>query len=452
VNVHVPVKADATQPLPDYSGTPVRADYIPASDYVSPQFARREEERLWPRVWQMACREEEIPKVGDYYTYDIVDDSIIVVRTAPDEIKAYHNVCMHRGRRLTKGCGHTVKLHCKFHGWQWNLDGKNITAIDRDDWGACLKDEDIALATVKVGRWGGFVYINMDPDCEPLEEALYPANTILDPFDLGSMRYKWRKGIIFPCNWKVAIEAFDEAYHVQETHRQLLEWMDDITVSFAHGRHGMFAYWTAKPLGMRSDRLGGGPEDGDLRPGIAAYMQELKDTLNSGASDAMVAAGQRLMQELPPGTPQAEVLAKFGEYVFEYLQRENATPPTVAPEQVHAAGTDWHVFPNQVMLSGPTGILGYRVRPNGHDQDSCIWEAYSLHRYPNGESPKVDLEWSDDPADEKFWGLILCQDYQNMGEVQRGLKSRGFRGARPNPVQEVPVSNFHRALHEFLGE
>ena len=83
---------------------------IPAQNYVSEDFAKREAEHLWKKVWQMACREDEIPKVGDYYTYDIVDQSIIVIRTAPDEIKAFHNACPHRGRTLTEGCGHAARL------------------------------------------------------------------------------------------------------------------------------------------------------------------------------------------------------------------------------------------------------------------------------------------------------------------------------------------------------
>jgi hypothetical protein len=104
------------------------------------------------------------------------------------------------------------------------------------------------------------------------------------------------------------------------------------------------------------------------------------------------------------------------------------------------------------MLQGPTGLLGYRARPNGMDPDSCIWDVYSLQRYAPDAEPAVEVEWSQDHADESFWGKILTQDYQNMGEVQRGMKSRGFAGARPNPKQEVAVANFHQSLSEFMGD
>ncbi|MBV9840991.1 MAG: aromatic ring-hydroxylating dioxygenase subunit alpha [Sphingomonadaceae bacterium] len=157
----------------------------------------------------MACREEEIPKVGDYYTYDIVDQSVIVIRVAPDEIKAYHNVCPHRGRTITEGCGHAARLMCRFHGWSWELNGKNNRVVDRDEWPAATLDGVLDLVPVKVDRWGGWVYINLDPDSISLEEHLEPAKAYLDPYDLGGLRYHWRKSAIIDCNWKVALEAFN---------------------------------------------------------------------------------------------------------------------------------------------------------------------------------------------------------------------------------------------------
>jgi phenylpropionate dioxygenase-like ring-hydroxylating dioxygenase large terminal subunit len=434
------------------SDAPVRPDYVPVDDYISRDFLDLEARYLWPRTWQMACREEEIPGIGDYYTYDILDDSITVVRSGRDEIRAYHNVCPHRGRRLTGGCGHTARLHCRYHGWQWNLNGDNVVVVDRDDWGGALSDDDVALRPVKVGRWGGWVYINMDPEAESLEDALSPAKAILDPYDLGGLRYHWRKSTILPCNWKVALEAFNEGYHVQTTHRQMLEYMDDVTVSFAHGRHAMFAYWEALPPGSRSRRLTGGEGTEDIRPGLLAYTEDMAKTLNAGSSVQTVHAARRVMQEVPPGTPPLGVLQKFGEFIYEHSTSQGAQFPPITPEQMRAGGIDWHLFPNQIMLQGPTGLLGYRARPNGRDPDSCIWDVYSMQRYAPGAEPKVAVEFNADITDEAFWGRILIQDYQNMEDVQRGMRSRAFRAARPNPKQEVGVSNFHRALHDFIAQ
>lgn len=430
----------------------VAGGIVPAENYISAEFLREEAELLWPRVWQMACREEEIPKVGDFYTYDILDQSIIVVRAEENLIKAYYNVCPHRGRTLTEGCGHTARLFCKYHGWQWKLTGENSRVVDRHEWGEDLKDEDIALREVKVGQWGGWVYINMDPDCASLEEHLAPAKMFLDPYDLGGMRYHWRKSTILPCNWKVALEAFNEGYHVQTTHNQMLRYMDDLTRSFAHGRHAHFGYWEALPPGSRSRRLTEGAPTEDIRPGLLDYMEDMAATLNAGSSVQTVHAARRVMQEVPPGTPAMEVLQKFGQFIYEYCTSQGGEFPPISPEEMYKAGIDWHLFPNQIMLQGPTGLLGYRARPNGMDPDSCIWDVYSLQRYAPGTAPKVEQEWSMDLEDVDFWGKILTQDYQNMGAVQKGMKSRGFTGARPNPLQEVAISNFHKSLVEFIDE
>ena len=99
--------------------------------YLSREYAAAEAERLWPRVWQHVGRVEEIPNAGDYFTYDIVDDSILVVRSDDGVIKAYHNVCSHRGRQLVdvpegshSAQGRRKLFVCGYHGWRYDLDGK----------------------------------------------------------------------------------------------------------------------------------------------------------------------------------------------------------------------------------------------------------------------------------------------------------------------------------------
>jgi hypothetical protein len=103
-----------------------------------------------------------------------------------------------------------------------------------------------------------------------------------------------------------------------------------------------------------------------------------------------------------------------------------------------------------VFLQSPTNLLGYRARPDGDDPDRCIFEAYALERYPEGtEIPKIEIEYADNWRDID-WGLILAQDFQNMEEVQRGMKVRGFKAVRPNPIQEFAVINFHAMLNRFI--
>ena len=427
---------------------PVTADRIPADAYVSPDYVRLEKEHLWPRVWQMACREEEIPRPGDFYTYDIADESISVVRKQDGTIAAYHNVCPHRGRRLTSGCGRMGRFHCKYHGWQWNLEGEATEVVDRQDWGTALQDADVRLQPVKVDTWSGWVWLNMDPASEGLAEFLGESKALLDPYEIGEMRYVWRKRIVMPCNWKTAQEAFMEGYHVQTTHRQLLAYQDDYTYSKAYGKHAMFGYAPTALFGLPSPRIS--DQSGDMRKGLYEFNKEIWNTLKATTTDEMMAAGERLM-ELPEDADPFAVFTAFAQFHREEVEKHGRPFPPITGEQLMAAGTDWNIFPNMVFLQQPTNVLAYRSRPYGDDPDRCIFEIYVLQRFAPGTEPKVEVEDGGDDWRKVDWGLILEQDFQNMEELQKGMKSRAFKVARPNPVQEVEISNFHRTYHAFLA-
>ncbi|MGO9512694.1 MAG: aromatic ring-hydroxylating oxygenase subunit alpha [Steroidobacteraceae bacterium] len=446
------------KPLAVNRPTTVRPDFVPKDAYISPEFARLEAQRIWPKVWQVACRLEEIPAIGDFVTYDILDESIIVVRTSATEIKAFFNVCQHRGRRLTAGCGHANNFMCRYHGWTWRLDGTLAKVLDHGDWQGCpdMQNEDLRLADVQVDTWGGFVFVNMDPHCEPLAEFLAPMPEYIDCFEFETLRYRWYKSIRLPCNWKVALEAFNEGYHVAATHPQLLNIAgDDVTRSFAMGKHAMFAYPTAtRPLGAPSPRTGK-PMPEDLRPGLVAFYQEMEDTLKAIFTARDNEAVRRVLSEVPAGTPPMDVFLKGMEFQKEAAIACGAGWPDLTLEQFGRAGTDWHVFPNLVFLMWPDGVLAYRARPELNDPDHCIYDIWSLVRYAPGAEPPLKREFYYGPNDwqenvvENF-GLILSQDFQNMGEVQRGMKSRGFRGSRTNPLQESSVSNFHKTVHGYV--
>ena len=165
----------------------------------------------------------------------------------------------------------------------------------------------------------------------------------------------------------------------------------------------------------------------------------------------MVDAVDRLVAEVPREAEPLEVLTKLAQFTMEDLAAKGIQGPILTPEQLAEIGSDWHIFPNHIMISSPNACLAYRSRPNGHDPDSAIWDVYSLLRFAPGQEPRVEQEWCNDLSDEKAWPKILRQDFANMASIQQGMKSRGFRGARTNPKQEVPVSHLHRTLREFMG-
>ncbi|NKI15983.1 Rieske 2Fe-2S domain-containing protein [Spongiibacter sp. KMU-166] len=433
---------------------PVREDFVPKDVYLSEKFARLEKEYLWPKVWQVVCREEEIPRVGDYVTYEVLDESFVIVRTDAETIKAYHNVCQHRGRRLVEGCGRKARLRCRFHGWTWNLDGSLAEVLDRSDWDGCedMSDADLALKEPLIDFWQGFVFINMDSNAEPLEKYLDPVPSYCDGFEFSKMRFHWSKSVRLPCNWKVALEAFNEGYHVAATHPQLLDTVgDDRTVSFAFNKHGMFGYFEGtRPLGTPSPRTGK-PVPDDIRPGLIQYIDQIDKTLNAIITHRDAAASRRLMTDASADDDPMELLGKLAGFMQEAAVADGAGWPDMSFEDVYKAGTDWHVFPNFVFLPYPDGALFYRSRPDGDNPDSCIYDIWALARFAPGAEPELKHEkfyGKDDWREQDNFGLILTQDFQNMHNVQRGMKSSGFSGARTNPKQEKVLSNFHKVLIE----
>ena len=161
-------------------------------------------------------------------------------------------------------------------------------------------------------------------------------------------------------------------------------------------------------------------------------------------------AANRLVDELPPGVTSeaAHVHVMIGA-MQEDAERGAAWPPVTA-EEYSRAGMDWHIFPNTILLPLANNCLGYRVRPNGDDPESCIFEIYELELYPSGDEPLVENLRNDDIFDKRFWGEFLLQDFQQMQGTHKGVKSASFSGPRLNPTQEQAISNFHRAYGEML--
>ncbi|WP_330254929.1 aromatic ring-hydroxylating dioxygenase subunit alpha [Nocardia sp. NBC_00565] len=438
----------ATEPL----STPLTID---VEAYISEEYARAERDKLWAKVWQQVGRVEEIPKVGDYLTYEILDDSFIIVRIAPDTIRAYYNVCAHRGRRLldtpagahdARGC--RKQFVCGFHGWRYNLEGQNTFVPEREDWPTGLTERNDGLNQVRVDTWGGWIWINMDPDCEPLRAYLEPAATLLDPFHLENMRYRWRRWLSFDCNWKVAFEAFMETYHVPYTHPEFMNFGDFLGWGRAQGKHSNIGY--DAPKGMEENqgklRIGSGP---DARLSTAQLQNFTWENANTNTTESMVAVANRLADELPEGTAPGDVLR----YWLDTCCREDAERgviwPTVDPETVAKSGTSWQIFPNFQIGHALNNMLCYRFRPYGYDPDKCIFEAAVFELFPPGEEPET--EWVYTPVGDPGWRTVLPQDFDNMAAVQQGMKSRGFSGPKPNPYRERTIVNLHHNLASYMG-
>lgn len=418
--------------------------------YYSREFAQRESELLWPKVWLIACREQEVEKVGDFVVFDIDRESIIVVRTSETEIKAFYNVCQHRGRKLKEGCGNTGKsIFCRFHGWRWNIDGSIAHVVNREDFDPSPSfDESVALKTVRHDTWAGWVWVSMDPNIKPLREYLAPVPEMIDPFDLENTRITWHKTLVFPCNWKTIVDAFNEAYHVEATHSQVLRFGHPKSASAAYGDHAHFYYPPPKGASPAAPIK----RFDDMRHQIRAREHERQELLHALISPYSLAAADRLITEAPADASTPEIMQHYRKFHREEMERAGAKwPDKLNDAHIAKAGVDWHMFPNQMVLPCIDGAQWYRARPNGDDPESCIYDIWWLERYAPGKEPPVTHEFFESP--EAFLGqnAFLEQDFSNLIAVQQGMHSRGFEGLRPNPVQEMAVINFHHAIERYLA-
>lgn len=165
------------------------ADRIPKQRYYDPEFYALEAEMLWPRVWQMACRLEEIPKPGDFVEYEILDQSVIVARVDNHTVRAYHNACRHRGVKLVEGNGNRRTFVCPFHGWCWGLDGHNTFVLRPEAFAEeNLSADDLRLVPVRCELWGGCAWINLDDDAPALRDWMEPFASVYDAWQVDSLR------------------------------------------------------------------------------------------------------------------------------------------------------------------------------------------------------------------------------------------------------------------------
>jgi len=441
------LKADRDTPpecLFERSTTDLGNGAITKDRYVSRAWHELEKTKLWKKVWQMACRENEIPDVGDQIAYDVADQSVIVVRVAPDEIRAYHNACRHRGTRLVEGCTSSRKIQCSFHAWTWNLDGSLERIPCRWDFPQ-VDDADYGLRDVQVGRWNGFVFVNLDPQAAPLEE--YLGEAIPRHFENWPRDHSWKAahvGKVLPCNWKVALEAFLEVYHVVRVHPNFLPYAGDCNAQYDFwGPHGRMLSCVGVPS----------PHFGDVDP---------QDIVNLALRDAVAnmfgeeVADGFTFPTLEDGQGPREVLAQFVR--LDTLGRTGVDLADKSDAEM-IDGIQYYVFPNLVPWGGYAFPITYRVRPNGDDHRSCVWEVMFTQPVPSDQPLPRDVPLRMTPSEEPWaeakelagLGPILDQDMVNLLKFQRGLESDGYDGPTYSDVQERNIRNLHLHLDRMLG-
>jgi len=197
----------------------LEAETLPPWCYTSRRFYDREVERVFKTSWNFIGREDELPKAGDYATYDLVGEPVLIVRDRAGTLRAFANSCRHRGTRLLDGTGNCRGIVCPYHGWAYGLNGNLLGAAGMEQTHGFDK-RDYGLHAIRLETWDGFVFINFSEDAVDLRAYLGDLPKTLESYSLSDMVCVRRREYDLGCNWKIYLENAMEDYHTPYVHRQ----------------------------------------------------------------------------------------------------------------------------------------------------------------------------------------------------------------------------------------
>jgi phenylpropionate dioxygenase-like ring-hydroxylating dioxygenase large terminal subunit len=438
---------------------------ISTGRYTDPGFARLEYDKLWSRVWQAAARLDEIPDISDYTTYDIGFQSVLIVRVDANTVKAYRNVCPHRGTSLSPGgCGHfkNDKIICPFHGWRWDTSGRNEFVLERQEFrGGKLTEADVALREIKSVVFAGFIFINFAADPEPFDDFIAPVRQMLEDLAISEMHNYWWKAIPVAANWKVAQEAFFEGYHVPATHPQLETAAaeviyngrpaSEIEFTHVHVFYDAYPHGHGRFYGKKSPMKGQTQARGDtdaLIEGMAARLNLLAEGMDAQVLPEDVAVVRSLKgKPIPEGS---NLGAEYVKALYARAAEQRRPMPKPTPENIGMWGGELFIFPNFMILPQAGNAMMYRSRPDGLDPDRCIFEIFSTKSYPAEVTPpRAVVQKVTDLEDPEQVLLIPRQDLGNIPRMQKGLHA-GIRQTWLAAEQEKMILNMHQEMDRYL--
>jgi nitrite reductase/ring-hydroxylating ferredoxin subunit len=436
------IQADASAPpasFLEYSYEFVGDQDIPYSSYTSVDFATAEFDKMWPKVWQMACREEHIPESGDYQVYDIGQLSAIVTRTEAGEIKAFFNACMHRGTGLKPpgSSGACNEFRCPFHGWRYSLEGE-LTEVP-EAWDFPHVDSDShRLRELKVDTWAGFVFINFDQNAGPLKQYLGVLPAHLDEFGIENRYIETHVCKRLPVNWKAAEEAFMEAYHVKETHAGGREFSEPITTYDVFGDNvNRFIHTT----GAANPRMPEPPTQQEL-------MQQLWGTRGPKQGPCPTVPEGLTARDVYAGIIQSQLGDKYEQDFSGY-----STAQTLD-------SIEYFLFPNLFIFPGLSLPMVYRFRPDPESPDFCYFDLFFMRpKHPRSDPPAppepfhLDIQDSYTKAEGLgFLGAVYDQDTDNMAAQTRGFKTCAKGGQTLGNYQEIRIRHVHKRVNDYLSD
>lgn len=392
--------------------------------YTSAAFMKQEWEHVWTKVWLLGCREDDLPEPGNWCVTEIGPESILLVRQPDMSVRAMYNVCQHRGNRLMVGHrGTSSTFKCDYHHWEYELDGSFHRIPDPETFpqGTPCK----GLPQLPCDLWGGFVWYSLNPQIGPLLDYLDPIPAHLGPYHFERMAMTRDWTVEWDCNWKASVDAFNETYHVQGIHPQLLYYLDDYDVQIdCYERHTRYLV----PFATISHRV---RETTEIPPLLKLIMREAG--MDPADFDGRVPEVRRAVQQWKRTHGPSEGLD------YSELNDDQLTD-------------DYHylIFPNVTLNTHADDLMLFRQRPHPTDPDRMFFDLQNYRLLKTGEEKPPRPQHVHFRHGEKSLGLVLDQDAYNLPGVQKGMHSAGFPGLWLSD-QELRIRHFHKVIDDYIA-
>jgi len=406
-----PAEGSWTAHYPQLGTAPVSYE-----DSISPEYYERERNAIFARSWLNVGRIEQLARVGSYFTREIdaARTSVIIVR-APDGVRAFHNICRHRGNKLVwqdypgeETSGTCRQFTCKYHGWRYGLEGE-LNFVQQEGEFFDLDKSDYGLASVRVDTWEGFIFVNLDnTDSTPLREYLGELGKGLEGYPFGEMTQVFKYRAEVGSNWKLFIDAFTEFYHAPVLHAR--QAVSEESAKLQGYGYEALAYDIDGPHAMVSSWGGMSP------PKDLSMVKPIERVLHSGL---------------------------FGPWEAPI---EFELPPAVNPARAKQWGTDSFLFfPNfMILVWKPNWYLTYHYWPTAYNKH--IFEG-TLYFVP----PRTARERLAQELAAVTFKEYALQDGNTLEATQTMLESRAVTSF-PLGDQEILLRQLHHTTHEWVDE
>lgn len=422
------------------SASPPTTTRLEKQHYTSVHYMQKEWENIWGRSWLFAGLLSDLEDPGDYFTYELGRESIVVMLNEHGEISAFYNVCQHRGNRIFASESGSVKeVVCPYHGWSYQTNGVLSHVPDRERFCQDISAQERSLKPVRHQTWAGMVWINMDPDATPLETFLGSIIDELSPYQFEKFVLCSHQTVALDANWKTAKDNFLEQYHVDFIHPQHASLVDccnshNYLWPFGHSSTWVEGYKT-NPRYPMPDKT---PEF------MLPLLQGLQ--LDPADYDGRVEHIRRAVQQ------RKRELGKTMDCGYQQLSDEQLSDVW-----------QYDFFPNLFMTIQAEELSIYGPRPHPSDPNKCFFDKWTLQLsvergcaeergirlYPSLQTSIEDARPEHHVFDqdavirgEHSLTMTFDQDIYYLRGMQQGLHSRGFDHALLNQ-DEARVQHFH---------